>query len=161
VLVFVDEPAEPFGPSKALRVEVLDRKRCPRRGVRRALIEDSVRSMLVVVDEVLVENGPALPAMKIRIRSRHSRRTVPTNRSANAFALGARIGVLMISTPSVRNTSSKLAVNLVSRSLSKNLAGRSRAARTTVKFRACWVTQSPTGFAVTPARCTLVGCRSR
>jgi hypothetical protein len=57
------------------------------------------------------------------IRSRHSQRTVPTNRSANAFARGDRIGVLLILTLSEWNTSSKLAVNSVSHSRMRNLAG--------------------------------------
>jgi hypothetical protein len=34
------------------------------------------------------------PGPRIRMRSRHSRRSVPINRSANAFAFGALIGVL-------------------------------------------------------------------
>ena len=37
---------------------------------------------------------------KTSIRSRHTRRTAPTNRSANQFARGDRIGVLMILAPS-------------------------------------------------------------
>lgn len=49
-------------------------------------------------------------------RSRHSRRAVPTNRSATAFARGARTGVRMTSVPSDRNTSSKFVVNFVSQS---------------------------------------------
>ncbi len=40
-------------------------------------------------------------------RSRHSRRSVPTKRSALALASGALIGVGMISTPSDRKTSAK------------------------------------------------------
>ncbi len=54
----------------------------------------------------------------------HSLRTVPTNRSAKAFACGARTAVLMILIPSVRNTSSKLDVNFVSLSPDEDL-GRS------------------------------------
>ena len=59
----------------------------------------------------------------------HSRRTVPTNRSANAFARGDRTGVLMTLIPSVRSTSSKLFVNLASLSRMRNLAARERPAR--------------------------------
>src|ERR1019366_2743725 len=62
----------------------------------------------------------------MRRRSRHSRRTVPTKRSANAFARGAWTGVLMILTPSVWKTSSKPAVNFVARSRTTNLAARDR-----------------------------------
>src|SRR6266508_1599244 len=56
----------------------------------------------------------------MRTWSRHSRRTVRTNRSANAFARGARIGVRRIRTPSVRNTSSNGPENLESRSRRRN-----------------------------------------
>src|SRR6266702_4874055 len=48
--------------------------------------------------------------------SRHSRRSVPTYRSAKEFARGDRIGVLMIRTPVPASTSSKTVVNLLSRS---------------------------------------------
>ncbi len=41
---------------------------------------------------------------------------LPTQRSANAFAFEARNGVRMISTPSLRKTSSKARLNLLSRS---------------------------------------------
>ena len=51
----------------------------------------------------------------------HSRLAVPQNLSANEFAGGARKGCRMTSTASARKTSSKAAVNLVSRSLSRNL----------------------------------------
>ena len=50
---------------------------------------------------------------------------VRTNRSAYAFARGERIGVRMVSTPIEANTSSELAVNLVSRSrMRTGIAGR-------------------------------------
>jgi hypothetical protein len=45
--------------------------------------------------------------------SRHSRRTVPTQRSANAFALGARTGVHTTLMPAEAMTVSKAAVNFV------------------------------------------------
>src|SRR5438105_15951960 len=56
-------------------------------------------------------------------QSRHSVRTVRTNRSANALARGARTGVKITSAPSLRNTSSKLPVNLESRSRIRNRTG--------------------------------------
>jgi hypothetical protein len=48
------------------------------------------------------------------IRSVHSRRTVPTQRSANEFAGGACGGALITSMPALVNTASKTAVNLLS-----------------------------------------------
>ena len=61
---------------------------------------------------------------------RHSRRAVPTNRSAIVSARGDRTGVLMTLMPSVRNTSSKLALNFVSLSRTRNLTARERSERT-------------------------------
>jgi len=48
---------------------------------------------------------------------------VPTHRSQNALAFGARIGVRTIPMPSERNTSSKERVNFESRSWIRNLGG--------------------------------------
>jgi len=57
--------------------------------------------------------------------------------------------------PSERNTSSKAAVNLLSRSSIKNRIGSDRSTNVSTMFRACWVAHSPVGFAVTPASYTL------
>src|SRR3989337_30753 len=84
--------------------------------------------------------------------SRHSRRTVLTNRSAKALARGARIGVRMTRTPSVRNTSSNGTENLASRSRSRNLTSPSRSS--IARFLACWVTHAESGCAVTPTTCS-------
>jgi hypothetical protein len=97
-----------------------------------------------------------VPRLDTIIRSRHSRRIVPTNRSAKAFARGARTGVRITRMPSGRKTSSKLAVNLASRSRIKNLTAFVRLASTSDRLRACWVTHSRTGLAVTPATYTLL-----
>ena len=53
-------------------------------------------------------------------RSVHSRRTVPTQRSANEFARGACGGDLITSMAAPVNTASKTAVNFASRSRSRN-----------------------------------------
>src|ERR1035437_7126699 len=58
------------------------------------------------------------------------------NRSAYAFARGERIGVRMVSTPIETNTSSKLAVNLVSRSRMRNRNRRPASSRSEAKLRA-------------------------
>jgi hypothetical protein len=73
------------------------------------------------------------------------------SRPAKAFALGARMGVLRIRTPSVRNTSSKGPENLESRSRIRNLTPRRRS--TTARLRACWTAQAEFGFLVTPRTC--------
>lgn len=80
----------------------------------------------------------------------HSRRAVPTQRSAIAFARGARTGVLMIRTPREVNTSSKTLMYLASRSRMRNLTCSARSLRSMSRFRACWATQVPVGLVVTP-----------
>jgi putative transposase len=50
----------------------------------------------------------------------HSRRTLPTNRSAIAFARGARTGILSTSAPTDSTTASKDGTNLASRSRIRN-----------------------------------------
>ena len=54
--------------------------------------------------------------------SRHSRGAEPTQRSANAFAIGLQKGRWMTSTPSLLKTSSKAALNFESR-FSNELTG--------------------------------------
>src|SRR6266498_4028476 len=61
----------------------------------RPKIKASVRSFVVVVPHVLVEDPHKLASTQISIQSRPSRRTVLTQRSANAFARGARTDVVM------------------------------------------------------------------
>jgi hypothetical protein len=87
----------------------------------------------------------------IRIRSRHSRRRVPIDRSMNAFARGARTAVRIVRMPPERNTSSNPAVNLLSRPWIKNRIGSARSTNVSMILRACRVAHSPVGFAVIPA----------
>ena len=119
--ILVDETTESVGSSqlRALR-EASVGWRHGGHGERRGLVKRPVWSMGVVMIDVLGENGFELTRWKIRIRSRHSRRMVPTKRSAKALARGARTGVRMMRILSVRKTSSKLAVNLASRSRTRN-----------------------------------------
>jgi hypothetical protein len=57
-------------------------------------------------------------------------------------------------TPSERRTSSKAAVNLLSRSRIKIRCLCFCSASAIVRLRACWTTQAPSGLAVMPARYT-------
>jgi hypothetical protein len=82
---------------------------------------------------------------------RHSARAVRTKRSAIAFAFGARTGVRMTWMPSLSKTTSKLCVNLLSRSRIRKRSGVDRSGSSQTSWRACWVTQLPLGFAVQPA----------
>src|SRR6266568_3935942 len=87
--------------------------------------------------------------LRISSQSRHSARTVRTKRSAIAFAFGARTGVFTIRTLSLRNTSSKGPLYLLSRSRIRNRTPLSEESRP--RLRACWVTQAPVGLVVQPA----------
>src|SRR6266536_4337132 len=72
----------------------------------------------------------------------------------NAFARGARTGVRIVRMPSERNTSSNAAVNLLSRSWIRNRIGCVGSTTVSMMLGACWVADSPVGFAVIPARYT-------
>src|SRR6266536_3414044 len=76
---------------------------------------------------------------KMRSRSRHSLRTLPTKRSAWAFAFGAWIGVRTISMPSLRKMLSKARLNFVSRSWIRKRGRWLRSARSISRLRACWL----------------------
>jgi hypothetical protein len=104
--------------------------------------------MTVVVSEIGFKDGLKVVAPKMRVRSRHSRRSVPTNRSANAIASGARIGVRTILRLSERNTSSEPATYLQSRLRMSKRKGRPSHRAT--RLRACWVPQEASGMEVTP-----------
>src|SRR6266487_4155495 len=71
----------------------------------------SVRPLVVVVPHVPRETRSKWRRPQISSQSRHSCRTVRTQRSAWAFAFGAWMGVVMIRTPSAAKTSSKARVN--------------------------------------------------
>src|SRR5712691_1870986 len=87
--------------------------------------------------------------LRISSQSRHSERTVLTKRSAIAFAFGARTGVFTVRMPSLRKTSSKERLYLLSRSRIRKRAPCSVKSR--LRLRACWVTQPPVGLVVQPA----------
>jgi hypothetical protein len=70
-------------------------------------------------------------------------------RSAIALAFGARTGVFTIRMPSLRNTSSKGPLYLLSRSRIRKRMPWSE--KSSPRLRACWVTQAPVGLAVQPA----------
>jgi hypothetical protein len=72
------------------------------------------------------------------------------NRSAMAFACGARTGVLMI--PALWSTSSKAPLYLLPRSRIKKRTPSSARSRPTL--RACWVIQTPVGFGEQPVNRT-------
>jgi len=72
--------------------------------------------------------------LTISIRSSSSRRTVPIQRSAIAFARGARTGVRRMRMPSLAKTASKQSVNLLSRSRIKNVKLATRSPRS---IRSC------------------------
>jgi hypothetical protein len=56
------------------------------------LLERTVGPMRVVVADVLAEDSFQVLAREIRVQSKHSRRMLPSQRSACAFARGAATG---------------------------------------------------------------------
>ena len=89
------------------------------------------------------------------VRSRSSRRRVPIQRSANAFATGVRTGVLRIFIRSVLKISSKASMNWLARSRTSAWASASWWPYWSSRFRAAWVPQTPLGWSVTPAKYTV------
>src|SRR5262249_4023981 len=87
--------------------------------------------------------------LRISSQSRHAALPVRTNRSAIAFACGARTGVLTLRMPSLRKMSAKEPLYLLSRSRIKKR--RPLSEKSGPRLRACWVTHSPVGLAVQPA----------
>lgn len=85
-----------------------------------------MRPVTVVMGGTLGEGAIEVATTEDDHSGKALRRIVPTKRSAKALARGARIGVRMIRMPSNRKTSSKLAVNLVSRSRIRNRTGCAR-----------------------------------
>ena len=146
--VFVDEAADAVVPSDSEGVEVGDGRWYRREGCR--LLEGSVRAVLVVMSLVLAENPQQMSLVQINVWSSSSRRQPPIQRCMIAFARGAWIGLRTILIPTAVNTASKAAGNWVSRSRSRNLLDSAPWSRSMSRFRACWVTQSLLGWAVTP-----------
>ncbi len=72
------------------------------------------------VEQASLERDKVGAAQGIGVSTRRLNH-VPTQRSATAFALGARTGVQITSAPVERHTSSNTLVNLVSRSRIRNL----------------------------------------
>ena len=90
---------------------------------------------------------------RISIRSRSSRRRVPTRRSQIAFIPGAWTAVRRILAPAAWNTASKTQVKFDPRSRTRNLMSAHLSSRPRTRLRACCTVHSPAGFAVTPPRC--------
>jgi hypothetical protein len=149
----VQETAEQIASVDSGRLIVADgsQSRTERWGLKR---QRPMRAMGVVVRDVDPKGLLEVAAPTISSQSRHSARTVCTQRSAYAFALGARTGVTSTSPPSAQNTASKLRQNLASRSRSTKRTCRPPSPSTSSKLRACWATQAPLGLAVTPAKWT-------
>jgi hypothetical protein len=88
--------------------------------------------------------------------TRRGRSAPSARRTRSPWALS--LGVTSTS-PSARNTASKLRENLASRSRSTKRTCRPPSPSTSSRLRACWATQAPLGLAVTPAKWPrLVSC---
>jgi hypothetical protein len=107
-------------------------------------------SLLHVVSDVSLEYSLEVPTTVdqdvVEALSAHG----PDERSANAFARGARIGVRMMRTPSVRSTSSNGPENLASRSRRRNRTPERRSSM--ARFLACWLTHAESGAPSRPPR---------
>src|SRR5207249_11599997 len=113
-------------------------------------LEPPVRPLGVVVVDVDAEHTLEVAVVEDQQPvERHSERTVLTKRSAIAFAFGARTGVFTVRMPSLRKTSSKERLYLLSRSRIRKRTPCCEKSRP--RLRAGWVTQGPLGLHVQPA----------
>ena len=117
--IFVDQAAEPISPQNP---DISAWGWCVRRSGGRILVECPVRPAGVVMVGVLAQDQPQVPFAGDQHPVQALAAAPPTQRSAIAFARGARIGVLMIRTPIAVNTASNAAVNLASRSRITNFS---------------------------------------
>jgi hypothetical protein len=108
-----------------------------------------MRPLRVVVVDVDAEHMLEVATVEDQQPVQISERMVLTKRSAIAFAFGARTGVFTIRMPSLRKTSSKGPLYLLSRSRIKKRTPCLEKSRP--RLRACWLTQAPVGLAVQPA----------
>jgi hypothetical protein len=111
--VFVQQPAETVNSLDSAATFQLRHRQV---GDRRFEVDAAVRALMVVVGHEFPQYALCWRSLRTSTQSRHSARAVSTNLSANAFALGARKGVLMTWAPTDLITSSKGPRNLLSRS---------------------------------------------
>jgi hypothetical protein len=100
-------------------------------------MQGAVRTVCVVVIDELAEHVLEVATVQDMSQSRHSRRTVPTKRSAIAFAFRARTGVLITSMSSLAKTASKSRVYLASRSRIRKRKRDGCSWSAQVNWRAC------------------------
>jgi hypothetical protein len=117
---------------------------------RRHPSQATVRAVHVVVSGVRGQHSLQLPTSKDQQPSSSSRRTVPTQRSAEAFARGARTGVASTPIPSAATAASNAAVNLVSRSQTTNRNWPTRPARAMSRLRPAGPPTPPDGMGRDP-----------
>jgi hypothetical protein len=109
----VEQTAEQIASTNLARL-ILPDNRQPSRSVRCLKPERPMRTMPVVVLDIDPQDLRQVASSDDQEPVRHSARTVRTHRSAYAFALGARTGVISTWAPSEQNTSSKLRENFAS-----------------------------------------------
>ena len=148
-MVFVEEPAEQVTSMHPSWLAVADD---PQVGewIRRLQSERPVGTVMVVVGDVDPEHllEVSSPANQQPVQALGPHRADPA--LGVGVGVGACTGVTSASVPSDRNTSSKARVNFASRSRMRN-RGR-RFPSISSRLRACWATQAPSGWAVTPAK---------
>jgi hypothetical protein len=145
VFVFVDEAAEEVGALELQMGWRSERSRAPACLLRRAECKRAVRPMAVV----MVATCSSWRRLKISSRSRHSRRTLPIQRSACAFAFGACTGVRITVIPSalenVIAAAAELGVAIVDQQCACNPSRRSHAPDERSGWRSRWAAEDARG----------------
>jgi hypothetical protein len=122
-----------------------------RRDERRPLVQRSVRLVLVVVEGVGRDNVVEVAAAN----DQQLVEAFPAQAADPAFGVRSHqrgcTGPLITRILSERTTSSKLRVNLLSRSRMRNRGRTSSSSSPISRLRPCWVTHGPSGLVVIPA----------
>jgi hypothetical protein len=110
--------------------------------------------MAVVVVRVLAENGGGVPLVDDEDSVEELAADGADEPFGDRVGRGGRTGVRMMRMSVAVKTASNAAVNLASRSRMRNRSWRPASSRSMSRLRACWVSQAPVGWAVTPRMCT-------
>jgi hypothetical protein len=149
--ILVDQPAESIEPYDLCVDEWSGRGNGSQRW---RLTEGAVRSVFVVVHHVPRQRHLDMSSTN----DQHPVQQLTTDRADPSLGVGVRPWRphrhAQRLDPWAAKTASNVAVNLASRSRSRNLNRSMRPASSMSRLRACWVTHIPVGLAVTPRMCT-------
>ena len=147
----MDQSTEPIVTSDAKRGK---HRRGWKRSERRCLVQCSVRPVGVEVRHVLGQHNLKLAL----VEDQHPIQQLAAHGADPAFGDGVRAGRAYWGAQDPDGFAGEHGVEdageLAVAVRIKNLNPAARSPRSIIRLRACWATQAPVGFAVTPSKCT-------